>query len=483
MKDNKEDRVPDPIGEYLGRRLATTDEPDPGKVEPAWRASATKIAAWCLAAVLVPAVAILATMGGDEGGGRAQRSAGRPQPPPGRLVVGSIVMVRGEVTLLHGREAGAPRIGDDVHESDVIETGEDASIGLDLTSGPSLVLMARARASVVRRTDGEVTVALERGVIAADTSRPGARGGLRIEGLNADVVARGAVFTVAASGGVLEMMGVAAGEVAVLSRTGRKDVRIAKSSQLDMRTWTASAGEIHADALERLAQITSPPAPVEPLDAPDAQVATDAPALQDAAAPSLAQAMEGALDKGDADLAIELVEKEGKGHLDPELLLLSGDAYRQAGRWSEAVDAYLAAAHATSGKKAEKALLKAAEIRSRKLDDAAGAAGIIDEYLARFPAGIYLDEALYLGGTVQAKLGEFEKARDLFETYLETFPKGTQAVRVHLTLAKILATRLSDCPRAMVHVEAIQGMVTGPAVSKEAEKVAMICGAGKDKSE
>ena len=39
--------------------------------------------------------------------------------------------------------------------------------------------------------------------------------------------------------------------------------------------------------------------------------------------------------------------------------MIAGEAFRRAGKWTEAVDAYLIAAEAGSGKASEKAMLKA----------------------------------------------------------------------------------------------------------------------------
>jgi TolA-binding protein len=195
-------------------------------------------------------------------------------------------------------------------------------------------------------------------------------------------------------------------------------------------------------------------------------------------APSLEDRIQQALDHGDLDAAVALVEKHGSSQKGALFHLLAGDVFRRASRWPEAADAYLAAAVAGHGKKSERAYLRAVEIFLRKLDDPDRAAELVEAYLKRFPSGSHLDEALYLGGVVNSKRGDFERARALFESYLEKYPAGAQAVRVHLGLAKILVVKMSSCGAAVPHIQAVETKAPGTSMAAEARKLSARC-AGK----
>ncbi len=466
----------DPIGKYLGEKLAKIREPDPRRREPPWRPSPVKIASWCAALIIVAAGGYLVCTRTGSGPGMTIEHA---RVVPGEQVeqeraAGLVTLVKGEVALVRGDERSQPGVGDAIRAGDVLETASEASVGIE-HAGHTVVLMERARLSVRSAPASELRVSLERGVLAARSSRN--EGALRIEGRNADVVSRGAVFTVKAAGNVLEKTSVAQGEVEVLSKEDRKDVHIARSSFLDMHTWTASAGAPEKQAIEELVDLTGIelPAPVEIV--PDAGVAADAPpAANGCRSPTVEEKVREALDGGDVQKAIVLIESEGQSITSPDFLLMAGDTYRQAGKWSEAAEAYLSAG-GVGGKKAERALIKAAEIHFRQLSDAGEAARILDGYFEKFPEGSYLDEALYLDGAVHTKLGQYAEASKHFERYLELYPDGLQVVRVHLSLAQILASKLSDCPGAMSHVKAIPKKSMAPPVAAKVQKVQKLCGA------
>jgi hypothetical protein len=464
-------RKRDPVGEYLAKRLARTEYT--GK-EPAWRPSVWKIASLCIVAAAVAAVStVLVTRGR-----RAEREwvVQVSEEQEAEQAAGRVVMVRGEVTLVRGRASGVPEVGDEIVTGDLIESREGAAFGME-HAGHTIVLVGEGRLSVRGSTATELRVGLERGVLAARTARQPGASSLRIEGLNAEVVGRGAVFTVEAVGRSLERTTVADGEVTVLCKRDRKDFHISRSSALDMRTWTARPGSPDTVALEELAAITDLElAPeveepeVEEPPAPDAHVSSAVDKVS-----SLEHKVRQALDEGDMERAVDLIELEGKGRTDAGFLLLAADVYRQAGLWLDAVGSYLAAAGKTDGKKAERALLRAAEIHLRKLKDPGECARILDEYMQRFPGGFYMDEALYLGGAAHAKLGDYEKARGLFARYLAEYPKGLQTTRVHLSLARILASRMHDCTSAMVHVKSIKAKGMSPAVKTEVQKLEAQC--------
>lgn len=467
------DRKRDPVGEYLGKRLARTEYTG---MEPSWRPSVVKIASLCIVAAAVAAGSTYLLTRGR----RAEREwvVQVSEEPVAEQAAGRVVMVRGEVTLVRGKARGAPGVGDEIVTGDRIESREGAAFGME-HAGHTIVLVGEGRLSMRGSTATELRVGLERGVLAARTARQPGASSLRIEGLNAEVVGRGAVFTVEAVGRSLERTTVADGEVTVLCKRDRKDFRISRSSALDMRTWTARPGSPDTVALEELAAITDleltpeveKPAVVEP-PAPE----TDAHASSAVEkASSLEHRVRQALDEGDMERAVDLIELEGKGRTDAGFLLLAADVYRQAGLWLDAVGSYLAAAGKTEGKKAERALLRAAEIHLRKLKDPGECARILDEYMQRFPGGFYMDEALYLGGAAHAKLGDYEKARGLFARYLHEYPEGLQTTRVHLSLARILASRMHDCTSAMVHVKAIKAKGMSPAVKTEVQKLEAQC--------
>ncbi|MBW2264270.1 MAG: hypothetical protein JRG91_20075, partial [Deltaproteobacteria bacterium] len=199
----------DPIGKYLGEKLTKVREPDPRRREPPWRPSPVKLASWCAAIIIVAAGGyLLSTRTGSGPGMTIEHAEVMPEEPveDDAQVAGRVTLVKGEVALVRGDERSQPSVGDELHAGDVIETASEASVGIE-HAGHTVVLMERARLSVRRAPASELRISLERGVLAARSSRD--EGTLRIEGKNADVVSRGAVFTVKAAGNVLEKTSVA----------------------------------------------------------------------------------------------------------------------------------------------------------------------------------------------------------------------------------------------------------------------------------
>jgi tetratricopeptide (TPR) repeat protein len=273
--------------------------------------------------------------------------------------------------------------------------------------------------------------------------------------------------------GLLQRVAVVEGAASVLRLADDVAFRVTRAKALETHGWTIAAGLADRDLVDKLDAVTAlvlgPPE--------DPAVETDAinSSTGGQHKPSLVKRIRKALADDDVGLALDLVENEGAGFKDAEYLLAAADAYKQASQWTEAAQQYLAAYESANGKEAERALLRAAQIHLKNLGDPANAAALLDEYFERFPAGAYLDEAIYLAAVIQVRLGDDDQARSYYDEYLTLYPDGPQAVRVHIALARILALRFSDCPAALAHAAAAQSMAKGPEVEKQLAKVVTTC--------
>jgi hypothetical protein len=294
---------------------------------------------------------------------------------------------------------------------------------------------------------------------------------LRVTGTNAELLVRGTVFSVSADRGRLTDATVSKGEVEVRTKLDRS-VRIGRNRSLDVKAWSVRDGKPRTSALSHLAKITPGVAvPQEPRPCEISIKAIPKPV-------SITDKIQKALDQRDDVTAVKIAD-QNKGSKSVTFNLLSGEAYRRVGRWQDAADAYMAGAEAGAGKRAEKAMLRAADITLRKLLKPAKAAKIIDAYVSRFPSGGYMDEALYLGGVSNSKSGNYKKARKQFGAYLNKYPAGDQAGAVHLALAKILALKMADCASAQKHIKAAKA--SGKHLAAQAEKLSAHCtGTKKD---
>jgi tetratricopeptide (TPR) repeat protein len=479
MRGPEKDPGYDPIWSFLQEELKDPDRLlGRRELKRGWRPDPYRIAGLATAVVLIVAsvglVTSLGTRPGDStvvlpgiritagDGSAAQSTTLRARVD---LLEGMTVVVRSgrKVILQHG---------DEVLRGDALENTPGSSVGIAYPGGLALVLDGEGRIEIREADPGGVHVRLSQGVLAARVPpRPASetRTTLRVEGENAELRVKGTVFTVRADRGRLTDAAVASGEVEVKRKEARATFRLGRQSKLDMRKWVVEAGTPDTSALGRLARITG---------GVEVQAATAAPEETDASAPrppTVIERIQKALKAGNVEEAVKLVEKHGKGQKGASFNLLAGEAYRRAGRWSQAADAYLAGAKASEGKKAEKAMLRAADIQLRKLKKPIQAAKIIESYLARFPSGSHLDEGLYLGGVAHSKCGSYKRARGLFEKYLSKFPGRGQALQVHLALAKIKAVKMGDCAGASKHIKAVQSKAAGSVMAKEADKIAARC--------
>jgi TolA-binding protein len=419
--------------------------------------------------VVAAAAAALSTAGHRTAGGAEPfRAAGGDEvASPGSAAVARVALAEGGPVLVRAGRRTILAETDEVRAGDTIEGPEGSAVGLSYADGTALVMEGEARLNV-READGSgIRVGLVYGTLAARVP-PGSREGapLRVSGSNATLVVRGTVFTVSAERGHLTGAAVSEGTVEVRSRTDDRVVRVGRLERLDMRDWSVSEGRPDASALARLARITSG------VEVPCAEEASGTGEQPGAKAPSVADRIRNALERGDVDAAVALADKHGSVR-SLAFLMAAAEAYRRAGRWSDATDAYLAGAGAGKGKMAEKAMLRAADITLRKLLEPKRAASIIDDYLARFPTGSHLDEGLYLGGMANTRSGNYKKARSQLETYLARYPGGAQVMQVHVTLAKIYAFKMSDCASASKHIAAVKSK--GKAMADEAAKIEARC--------
>jgi hypothetical protein len=464
---------PDPLLDMLKEHF---EDADPSRIRGMRRGrkiAPARIAGVAAAIVVLAAgAAVLSTvgLGGPREAEQIQASAGHAPGETQAAAVARVALAEGKAVLVRSGKSTILAETDEVRAGDTLEGREGSAIGLSYADGTALVLSGEGRLNV-READGSgIRVGLVYGTIAARVP-PGSRKNapLRISGMNATLVVRGTVFTVSAERGRLTSAAVSEGTVEARSVTDEKVVRVKKLEKIDMSTWSVSEGRPDASALGRLARITSG------VEIPPDEAVEETPAASGQKPLSIAERILKALEKGDVDAAVELADRHSTKSV--PFLMASAEAYRRAGRWSDAADAYLAGGRTGKGKRAEKAMLRAADITLRKLLEPKKAAAIIDEYLKSFPAGSHVDEGLYLGGVASSRSGSYKKARKMFETYLAKYPKGTQAPQVHLTLAKLLVMKMSDCAGASKHIKAVKGK--SKVMAKEAAKLETECAMNK----
>jgi TolA-binding protein len=185
-----------------------------------------------------------------------------------------------------------------------------------------------------------------------------------------------------------------------------------------------------------------------------------------------------ALAEGEMDEALALVEKHVSARKsDPAFMTAAGDTYRKLGRYSDAVDAYLAAATSGKGKASEKAYLAAARITLEKLRDPGRAELILGAYWKGFPAGFYVNEARFLNARLFVKQKRYDQARGSLEALLAASPKGYLATKARLLLGSILVTYMGDCGSAMPHLKAVQKAAPGGKYADEAARFMGLCNA------
>ncbi|MBW2262771.1 MAG: tetratricopeptide repeat protein [Deltaproteobacteria bacterium] len=471
------DRNPgsDPIWDFLREQMQDGSILERRDMKRRWKAAPLKIAGLATALVVISgSIGLLTAHGFREDrpqiSGRTIEIAVMDEDLPGnREMTGRISLLEGSVVLARDGSRIILSEGDQIIDGDWVESSKGSAIGISFPNGLAVVLDGEGRLDIWQIHTRSVHVGLGGGVLAARVPPPEngePRMSMRIEGSNASLIVRGTVFTVAARNGRLTDAAVSTGTVEV-QRMGKGRVfRVTKTKALDMMTWSVADGEPDTHALGRLARITSGvvvprgPAQTETIEEQVEHL-------------TLVAKIHRLLAAGDVEAALILVEKNGKAQKGASFLLAAGEAYRHAGMWSEAAQAYLDGAGAGQGKKAEKAMIRAADIYMRKLGKTQEASSVIDVYLKRFPDGRHLDEALYLGGVAQSKNGNYKRARNMFESYLVKFPTGSQAKRVHLSLAKILVVKMSDCSAAIFHIKAVQA--GGGVLGAQAGKLALQC--------
>jgi outer membrane protein assembly factor BamD (BamD/ComL family) len=475
MNPTRRDPEIDPIWEFLREQMQDEKVLERRDLRRGWRASPLKIAGLAAALVVVSgSIGLLTAHGFREErpqiSGRTIEIAVMDETLPGNHeMTGRVSLLEGSVVLARDGRRVILSEGDQIVDGDWVESSKGSALGISFPNGLAVVLDGQGRLDIWQIHTRSVHVGLGGGVLAARVPPP--QNGesvmsMRVEGSNASLTVRGTVFTVGARNGRLMDAAVSAGTVEV-QRMGKGRVfRVSRTKALDMMTWSVDDGQPDAHALGRLARITSgvvvPRSPVQ-----EETIEEQVEHL------TLVAKIHRLLAAGDVEAALILVEKNGKAQKGASFLMAAGEAYRHAGMWSEAALAYLDGAEAGQGKKAEKAMIRAADIYMRKLGKAQEASKTIDAYLKRFPDGRHLDEALYLGGVAYSKSGNYKRARSMFESYLVRFPTGPQAKRVHLALAKILVLKMSDCSAATFHIKAVQA--GGGVLGVQAGNLALKC--------
>jgi TolA-binding protein len=473
MKRRPDDPDRDPLLDFLGEQLREAEpRPDPF-MERGWRPARRKIAALVASVIVIATGAVLVYSGVLRGpSGSGSRVAVQEASTARETIRARVALLDGDVVLMRSGRRVILSGTDEVRAGDTLESSTGAAVGLAFADGTALVLEGAGRVNVRRVDDAGVRVGLVYGTLAGRVppeSRE--RAPLTITGSNAMLTVRGTVFSVTADRGRLTGAAVSEGEVEVTNTWTDRSFRVARSERIDMNSWSLSPGSPDPAALQRLARITGG------VEIEELEQVEEAPPEVEERPLSISERIQKALDRGDLDAALKLADKH-RGSKSIAFNMSAGEAYRRAGKWSDAIEVYLVAGQAGSGKRSEKAMLRAAEIALRKQKKPSSAAKIIDAYLARFPSGWHLDEALYIGGVSNSRSGSYKKARKQFEAYIMKYPEGTQALQVHFLLAKILTRKLSACSSAQKHVQIVKTKAAGTSMAAEADKLAAECKKG-----
>lgn len=461
----------DPLLDFLRSELSGSDPEDVGGMRRRWRPSRPKIAGIAAAVLVVLTGAVLLSVTGLRGSSSIDRarSATADAPAVAGGTTARIALVEGDAVLMRSGRSVVLAETDEVRAGDTIESSGGSAVGLAYPDGTAIVVDGEARLNIRKADETGIRVGLVYGTLAARVppdSRE--RAPLSIAGSNATLTVRGTVFSVSAERGRLTRAAVSEGEVEVRNTWTDRTFRVPRASRIDMSSWSITGGAPDHSVLGRLARIT------DGVEIPRVETAEEVPEEPGARPLSAADRIRRALERGDLDEAVKLADKH-KGGKSMTLNLAAAEAYRRVGRWSDAVDAYLLAGGSGAGKKAERAVIRAADLSLRKLQKPLRAVDIIDEYLDRFPSGGHLDEALYIGGVASTRSGMYKKAEGLFRKYLQKFPSGSQSAQVHLQLAKIYTLKLSSCSKASKHIKAVKTKAAGTGMAAEADELAARC--------
>jgi tetratricopeptide (TPR) repeat protein len=471
------ERSSDPIGELLRSELSgRRREPRPWMRRP-FRPSAARIASL---AILVASLVVGGTLLADLVSGVSRPTAtparvARPSEAPPAAEVGwtaRVSHVSGGVRTSRGGVTSAPGEGGELRAGDVIEVGEGGELGASFEDGTTLAAAGRATLELTAARRALVRVDVREGSVAIAARSP-----VEVVSARVRVSADDAAFCVRADARA-GLVSVLRGEVEARRVADGRETVLPSGRRLDVEGWTTSRLERAGEALALVSRLSGEPAPAAP-PADDGEPEPPATQTQaQAPSPPLVVLVREALEADDVEEAIRLLGTVPAGQGGPALAMLAGEAYRRAERWEEAAQAYEAAAREGEGKQAQMALLRAAELRLRKLGDPARASTDIERFLERFPDGELLDEALLLGGVVFTRAGDAERAISLLDHHLARFPGSPQTTRVHLMLAKLHAGPGADCAAAIVHADAVLSSASTGTLAEQARAVGDACSAG-----
>ncbi len=446
-RDRKEERsrlIEQFMREQMDRQLESLP---PAALERRVRPSPPRIAV--LALVLVGASASIWYLASRDD------TAGPPSP------VGLALVVEAMRATSSGGEPWSA--GDPVGEGDTLAVDEGGKIVVRFTSGHTLV-MGRPGRMVIERVDARMrSVRLHEGSVRVSAAQEQGAGSIEVVGRNARVTAVSTRFVVRARGGLLTETRVEHGCVTVAS-SGSGEVR------------KVSAGERLVLLDESPQRVAAAPdeRPAEDREA-DEEIEKQVPMPADTAADVLAEIRD-ELKAGNTQTAVSLVGKhEASLGSRPDFMLLSADVYRRAGMIDEAVALYLSLADRSKGKHAEVALLRAAELQYRELEDAGEASKTLDRYFASYPAGKLADEALILAARVSISMKKHDEALGMLESYLDRYPEGSAAAWANLKAGWILEVHLGSCDRARPYLKKAIEIGSGK-IASSAGKLLDACG-------
>lgn len=478
------DLADDRIGRFLADELRQGDSLDPEGMRRGYRPARARVVTVAVVLLALGGIVTALALKQERAGEQTTRPqqvvpvANKEAPEPSPVVqAGRVALATGTQWIFRTSMLQTLRVGDEVHVGDVVKTTDGAAVGIRWEDGTSVVLHDQGEMRIESMRSDEVRVSLLEGILAARS--PGEPGSVRlvVSGRNGQLRARDAVFTVRAGKGSIVRADVLEGQIRA-HRGKDEGMSIPAGAGLDGGSWsTRPEAACHMDALNRLSSFvpgfrvpTPSVGPADP-DASSQDASTAAPS-----SPSLEARIQQALDAGDLQEAVRLVESKDVAEGSASFMFLAGEVYRRAQKWDKAAQAYQLAASSSSGKKAQMALLRAAEIHLRKLDDVFSAAAAIDDYLSRFPDGQMLDQALFTGGVVHTRAGNVDRALELLGQYLAKFPQNPQCTRVHLMMAKLLAGKKGNCKAATPHLNAVLTVSREGTLADQARDVAHKCG-------
>ncbi len=352
--------------------------------------------------------------------------------------------------------AGQDRIDPSAPETGQVDALEETR--MTTTSGEHMVrsfkgglrlsLTGEGDAIVQRTDDREYRILLTSGLLVGDVPDTEPRMHVTVAGENMQVRVKGTLFSVLASGGRISSVEVERGVVETVSLLTGESRTLEAGQRMDIQP-LAVAQRPEGSLSLVLSFLVEIPADEESIDG---------------------NGTFGGGGKGPAKVGKPASAKPCEPTAYDQAMAL-----RKAGKYEEAVEAFLEASSTASGLTRERCLYQAASLSLAKLADPEKTILLAQSYMNQFPEGFYIEEIMILSARAQLMASEPEKARAMLVDYLDQYPDGSHQALAHLLLGKIFATTYDNCKLAESHLLYVEQAEPTSAWAKQARKILDYC--------